>query len=155
MEYCGPLKDVEVQCEHILRSLPQWFGDEASLLEYVADSNKYETFGALDRGKLIAFLTARKHFERSYEVHCIAVHANFRNIGIGKALHSYVESWLSERRVKFLQVKTLSSSHPSTAYAETRKFYEQIGYSPLEEFPTLWAQHLPVLQLIKYISSVG
>lgn len=50
-----------------------------------------------------------------------------------------------------LQVKTLAASHPSHEYALTRLFYERIGYVSLEVFPELWAPHLPVLQMVKFI----
>ena len=52
------------------------------------------------------------------------------------------------------QVKTLAASHPSPEYAQTRAFYEALGYVPLEVFPTLWAAHLPVLQLVKALGGL-
>lgn len=78
-----------------------------------------------------------------------------RNGGVGRALHARAEDWLCSRGDQMLQVKTLAESHPSVAYAETRKFYDRIGYHPLEVFPTLWAAHLPVLLLVKVLNSVG
>jgi GNAT superfamily N-acetyltransferase len=148
MHFIGPSTSVAAHCERILRSVPQWFGIEESLLEYVADSQRYVTFLAIDE-EPIAFVTVREHFAQSWEVHCVAVHASRRNSGVGMALHGHVESWLKAKGVSVLQVKTLSASHPSPEYAQTRGFYERMGYLPLEEFPTLWDPDLPALQLVK------
>lgn len=67
-------------------------------------------------------------------------------------MHEHVESWLRQRNVRLLQVKTLAPEHPSPEYAQTRLFYQAMGYLPLETFSTLWGPKLPVLQLVKYLS---
>ena len=53
------------------------------------------------------------------------------------------------------QVKTLAESHPSRHYAETRAFYESAGDLPMEVFPLLWQQGLPVLLLVKVLVDAG
>ena len=116
MHFIGPSTSVAAHCERILRSVPQWFGIEESLLEYVADSQRYVTFLAIDE-EPIAFVTVREHFAQSWEVHCVAVHASRRNSGVGMALHGHVESWLKAKGVSVLQVKlfpppTLAPSTP-------------------------------------------
>lgn len=155
MKLAGPLADTSSDCERILRSLPQWFGIEESLREYVSDADRYPTFHALEHGQSVAFLTVREHFPPSWEVHCIGVLAERRGQGIGRQLHTHVERWLAARGVRWLQVKTLSASDPSVEYAETRAFYARLGYAPLEEFPTLWGPGMPVLQLVKPLSPPG
>ena len=152
MHFVGPSTSVAADCERILRSVPQWFGIEESLLEYVADSQRYPTFLAVDE-EPIAFVTVRQHFPQAWEVHCVAVHASRRNAGVGKSLHQHVESWLTAQGASVLQVKTLSASHRSVEYAHTRAFYARMGYLQLEEFPTLWDPALPVLQLVKWLGA--
>jgi hypothetical protein len=44
-----------------------------------------------------------------------------------------------------LTVKTLSPSRPDPNYAGTRRFYEAVGFLPIEEFPTLWGANNPCL----------
>ena len=150
MKLHGPVPDASATAERILRTLPDWFGIEESLLEYVQDTRRYHTFVAIEpSGREVAFLTLRQHFERTWEVHCIAVEHSARNQGIGKALHQHVEDWLVEQGASFLQVKTMSAASGSSEYEETREFYLAIGYQPLEEFPLLWGPQLPVLQLVK------
>ena len=145
----GPVVGVESEVERILRTLPAWFGDEVSLLEYVANTIHLPTFIAEEVGKAIAFLSLREHFPESWEVDCIAVTAASRMTGVGKFLHLHVERWLKDQGAKVLQVKTLAASHPSAEYAQTREFYARLGYQPLEVFPELWAPHLPVLVMVK------
>ena len=151
MNITGPTPSPEAHVERILRSLPQWFGIEASLREYVADSRRFPTFLA-EAPEPIGFLTARQHFAGSWEVHCVAVHAAHRGQGVGRHMHQAVERWLQGQGAQVLQVKTLAAEHPSPEYAETRRFYEAMGYVPLEVFPTLWGPRLPVLQLVKRLS---
>jgi len=140
---------VSSECERILRSLPAWFGIESSLLEYAADADAHVTLVAREGPALVAFVTVRQHFERSFEVHCIAVQASHRCQGIGLALLQAAESWARQRGGKFMQVKTVSSGSPSPEYAQTRAFYARAGYLPLEEFPLLWSKNNPCLQLVK------
>ncbi len=120
----GPVTDdVSAQCEQVLRSLPGWFGVEASLLQYVRDTATLPTFVARDAGEVVAFLSLREHFAETWEVHCIAVRASHRRRGLGRALHAHVEGWLSARAARVLQVKTVGAGHLSPEYAETRRFY--------------------------------
>ena len=151
VQIIGPSTPASQHCERILRSLPGWFGIEESLLEYVADSERFPTFFAI-QSEPVAFLTVREHFPQSWEVHCIGVHATCRGTGIGRKLHSHVENWLAYKGARVLQVKTLAPAHPSPEYAETRQFYAAMGFLPQEVFPTLWGPKLPVLQLVKSLA---
>ena len=151
VQIIGPSRHAAQHCERILRSLPQWFGIEESLLEYVADSDRFSTFFAV-QDEPVAFITVREHFPLTWEVHCIGVLASHRGAGIGRKLHQRVENWLTDQGARILQVKTLSPEHPSPEYAETRQFYAALGYLPLEVFPTLWGPKLPVLQLVKVLA---
>jgi GNAT superfamily N-acetyltransferase len=152
MNIHGPVGGVAAACEQVLRSLPGWFGIEDSLLVYAHNTARLPTFVAEVDGRVVAFLSLEEHFARAWELHCIAVHAGLRGQGIGRRLHDAAEAWLREQQAQLLQVKTLSASHPSPEYAETREFYEALGYLPLEEFTNLWGAHLPVLQLVKVLA---
>jgi GNAT superfamily N-acetyltransferase len=137
--------------ERILRTLPAWFGIEESLLEYAHTAMSLPTFVAVRPEGVVGFLSLQQHFAQAWEVHCVAVEAAHRSSGIGKALHAQAERWLASNGARVLQVKTLAASHPSQEYAQTRQFYGRMGYVPLEVFPELWAPHLPVLQLVKFL----
>lgn len=139
-------------CEAVLRALPAWFGLEHAILDYRAAAAEHPTFGTrAPDGSVTSFLTTKRHFASSAEVHCMAVRPELRGQGIGSALLAAAEAWLAEGGVDFLQVKTLSASSPDPGYAETRAFYLAKGFVPLEEFPELWDPHNPCLLLIKHL----
>lgn len=147
----GPLAASPAACEAVLRSLPQWFGIEASLLGYARSAARLPTWTANVAGDVVAFLSVERHFPTSAEVHCIAVHASQRSRGVGRALLGTVERWLAADGVRLLQVKTLGPSRPDAHYDRTRRFYEQYGFVPLEEFKELWPGN-PCLQLARTIA---
>lgn len=140
---------IEPEAERILRSLPQWFGVEESLQEYVRDTSLHPTFVATVDNAVRGFITVNQHFPASAEIHCIAVEATSRGQGLGQALVMHAQAWAVNHGVRFLQVKTLAASHPSPAYAQTRAFYRGMGFVPLEVFPGLWSPQNPCLQMIK------
>jgi GNAT superfamily N-acetyltransferase len=142
---------IQDDCERVLRTLPLWFGHEESLLEYAKNTEKLKTFVAEEDERVIAFLSLQCHFQASWEVNCIAVDAAYRNRGVGQTLHRRAQEWLKCQGARTPQVKTLAQLHPSPEYAQTRKFYESVGYLPIEVFPALWGADLPVLQLVKVL----
>lgn len=148
----GPVIAPSTEFERVLRTLPDWFGIEASLREYAADTQRWPTFVARIEGRIAAFLTVHAPLPADWELHCIAVEARYRHQRIGSRLHAFAERWLCAQGARQLQVKTLAASHPSPAYAETREFYEQLGYLPHEVFAEQWAPHLPVQQLVKALA---
>jgi len=151
----GPAHAVERECEQILRSLPQWFGIEESLCMYVRDTARMPTFVLRDESRVVAFISLLQHFPHAWEVHCIAVHADARNRGLGRKLLAHAESWLGAQGAWLLQVKTIAPTCPDPHYAETYgetgAFYAQMGFVPLEVFPELWSAKNPCLQLVKVI----
>jgi ribosomal protein S18 acetylase RimI-like enzyme len=138
-------------CEGILRSLPGWFGIEQAIVEYVEQIAELPTFVALDDEETVGFLSIERHNEAAAEIHVMAVAPSHHRSGVGRALLDAAESHLRDRDVRFLQVKTLSDSHDSPEYARTRRFYRAMGFAPLQEFPTLWGESNPCLQMIKLL----
>lgn len=151
MKILGPSLQRQSECEAVLRSLPKWFGIEESLMEYVADTGQKPTFAIESDGKVVAFLSLHEHFPESWEVHCIAVHADFRGKGQGSHLLAHAEDWLRGRGAKLLQIKTIAETKNDPYYAETRAFYLAKGYTPVEVFTTIWQPWNPALQLIKIL----
>lgn len=149
-------------CEHILRSLPAWFGIESALLQYARDAESYPTLFAevllasenLNAGpeneqqRAVGFLTIREHFSHSAEIHCMAVMPTWHRKGIGRTLVKHAQSDCLTRNIQFLQVKTLGPSRPCEPYDRTRRFYQSMGFVPLEEIPNLWPGN-PCLIMIK------
>lgn len=140
-----------VQCEPVLRSIPEWFGIESATRGDIQACGTLPTWIAEDgRGGVAGFLTIRRHFDHAVEIHCIAVHASRHGTGVGTALLSRVETELRVGGVRWLQVKTMGPSRPNAEYARTLRFYLSRGFQPLEEFRNLW-EGIPALQLIKLL----
>jgi GNAT superfamily N-acetyltransferase len=151
MNIIGPELQRQPECEAVLRSLPKWFGIEQSLLQYAADSGTKPTFAIELAGRVTAFISLQEHFPESWEVHCIAVHADFRGKGQGSHLLTRAEDWLRSRGAVFLQIKTIAATKEDPYYAESRAFYLAKGYRPVEVFPTIWHPSNPALQLLKHL----
>ena len=148
----GPLLGQAADCEPILHSLPQWFGIESALKQYVKDVDVMPTFVARRIEQIVGFLTIRRHNSFSAEIQVIAVLPDHHRQGVGREMLAQTEEWLKSDGVEYLQVKTLGSSRPDSNYEKTRQFYEALAFRPLEEFETLWGEGLPCLQMVKNLS---
>ena len=152
IEVVGPLLGQSELCEPILRALPDWFGIEAATRQYVADTAVLPTFLAMAASQTVGFLTLRQHTPYAAEIDVMGILPAWQRQGVGRALLAASEKYLQELGVEFLQVKTLSPGHPDEYYGRTRAFYLAMGFRPLEEFPTLWGEANPCLQLIKQVA---
>ncbi len=149
----GPDPGPAPACERILRSVPEWFGIESALQQYVNDVQRLPTFLASADGEIVGFLSVREHFPESAEIHVMAVARDRHRQGLGRALLDAAETWLGARGCLYLQVKTVSPSRADESYARTRAFYGAMGFSPLEEFPTLWSEANPCLLMVKTLAA--
>ncbi len=145
----GPFPGKSQICEPILRALPQWFGIEDATRQYVRDTEQLPTFLAYVDEEAIGFLTLKHHSGQSAEIQVMGVLPEYHRSGVGKKLVSRTEEHLHQLGVEYLQVKTLSSRHPDKSYAGTRAFYLSMGFVSLEEFPDLWGDENPCLQMVK------
>ena len=121
-------------CEPILRSLPDWFGIERSIVQYLKDMETMPTLIARANGETAGFLTIKKHNDYSAEVHVMAVRSEIHRSGVGKQLMQNAETVLRREGFEYLQVKTRGPSKPDEHYERTRAFYVALGFRPLEEF---------------------
>jgi GNAT superfamily N-acetyltransferase len=137
-------------CDRILRALPTWFGIESAIVEYTRDVESMPMFVAEgDQGNTIAFLSLNFHNQFNAEIHVMGVLPDFHGKGLGTALVCAVEEYAREKGTRYLTVKTLSPARPDHGYEMTRRFYQSVGFVPLEEFKTLWGEANPCLLMIK------
>jgi GNAT superfamily N-acetyltransferase len=143
--------------DRLLRLLPQWFGIESSIIEYVESARRLPTYlawpaarpaGGQDLRRPLGVLLAARHFPCSAEIYLMAVDPAVHRSGIGRALVTALEADLIAEGVQFLQVKTLGPSRPDPGYERTRLFYASVGFLPLEEIGDLWPEN-PCLKMIK------
>ena len=143
-----PSPNCGLVCEKILRSLPDWFGIEESVIQYVKDADVMSTMLAKDDEIVVGFLTIKTHFPDAAEIHCMGILPQYHRKGIGKLLIKELQNYLKDEGVKILQVKTVSADCDCSAYAKTRAFYKAVGFIPLEIFSDLWDKANPCLLLV-------
>ena len=134
--------------ERLLRGLPEWFGIESSIVEYVEAAGRLPTLLAYDGDEAVGALVLERHFPTAAEIHLMAVERSRHRRGIGRALVAAAEAAMVGDGVTLMSVKTLGPSHPDPGYALTRHFYAAMGYSPVEELLDLWPGN-PCLIMVK------
>lgn len=134
--------------ERILRGLPEWFGIDSSVVEYVEAAGRLPGLMAYAGGEPVGALVLERHFPTAAEIHLMAVERSRHRQGIGRALVAAAEAALSADGVTLISVKTLGPSHPDAGYADTRRFYAAMGFQPVEELLDLWPGN-PCLLMVK------
>ena len=140
-------------CEAVLRSLPEWFGIEAALREYVDLLAVSSGFVAIEAGSVVGFIALQGHFPGSAEVSVMAVRPERHRQGIGRCLLDRCVEHLLARGVGLLHVKTVGPSSEDACYARTRFFYEANGFEPVFESWAIWGGH-PCLVLVRMLPSM-
>lgn len=135
----------------ILRKLPEWFGIEESIIEYVEGVKNTDFYVAYCFDRILGFISIKKNNNYTSEIYVIGVLKEYHKKGIGKNLLEIAQKELIENEVKFLMVKTIGDSHPDKYYKKTRSFYRKIGFYPLEEIKEIWGEKNPCLIMIKCI----
>ncbi|MGA8370457.1 MAG: GNAT family N-acetyltransferase [Acidimicrobiales bacterium] len=92
--------------------MPTWFGIQQSVEDYVAVADRSPTVIASLDGEDIGFLTLVHHSPHASEVYVMAIVPDYHRCGIGRTMLRHVEASLARAGVEFLQVKTLSATHP-------------------------------------------
>jgi ribosomal protein S18 acetylase RimI-like enzyme len=136
--------------ERLLRALPDWFGIEESLANYVADAARKQTYLAVHSAseRVLGALLVTRHFPGSAEIHLLAVDPRHHRQGIGTALVRRFEDDMRADGAHILEVKTQGPSLPDENYAATLAFYVALGFEPLEEVHGYWGE-IPCLILVK------
>jgi GNAT superfamily N-acetyltransferase len=162
----GPLTGQGAAAEAILRALPGWFGIESALLDYAAAADRLPTFVVRSCGAarsapgqpvtapapsedVRGFITLLPTSPQAAEVHVMAVRPEWHRRGIGRALVERAAAYARAEDLSLLHVKTLADSDPDPGYAATRRFYEALGFVPLQELPQVWGPENPCLILVR------
>jgi ribosomal protein S18 acetylase RimI-like enzyme len=135
-------------CRQILDDLPEWFGIPDAKAAFVAGSDSLPMFAARIDGEPVGFVSLKRHTDFAAEVYVIGVARRHHRQGIGRALMDASVQWAISQGLAFLTVKTLAASNPDVNYAATRRFYEAVGFQPIEVFPTLWDARNPCVLMV-------
>ena len=135
----------------ILRKLPEWFGIEEAIIEYVNGVKNSDFYVAYYLEVPVGFISIKSNNNYTSEIYVIGILKEHHNHGIGKKLLETVQEELIKNEFEFLMVKTLGDSHPDKHYKLTREFYKNVGFYPLEEIKEIWGEKNPCLIMIKTI----
>jgi len=141
--------------DKILRSLPDWFGIESSIIDYVNLSADLPFWGVFEKGQAIGFLALKPHNALHAELCVMGILPEYHRISIGRGLFNTFQNYCINAGYSYISVKTLDSSNTNESYAKTRKFYEAMGFQPFEVFKTLWDEQNPCLIMIKDLKDVN
>ncbi|MCL2006986.1 MAG: GNAT family N-acetyltransferase [Treponema sp.] len=136
----------------ILRSLPEWFGIEESLIEYVNTVSQYPFIAAFDNEDCIGFFSGKIHYNRTGDIYVCGIDPNYQGKGIGTLLYRELENYFLKNKCEYVIVKTLSEIAQDENYAMTKKFYIKIGFKELITLTEMWDHNNPCLIMIKKIS---
>jgi len=138
-------------CNKILRALPNWFGNEPSIVDYVERVQSMPFYTVFDNNNAVGFVAIKVHNLYTAEICVMGVLKEYHRQGIGQKLIEHCENYCKENKMEFLTVKTLDESRESNSYQKTRLFYQAMGFKPLEVFPLFWDKDNPCLFTAKSI----
>lgn len=142
-------------CDVLLHALPDWFGIETSIAEYVQQVRSLPFFAAMEGEQTVGFVALTPHNAYTAELCVMGILCPYHRQGIGRMLVYRCERYAAEHAMEFLTVKTLDASRPDDGYEKTRRFYHAMGFRPLEVFPALWDLSNPCLFMAKYVGVAG
>ncbi|HEX3299048.1 MAG TPA: GNAT family N-acetyltransferase [Actinomycetota bacterium] len=138
-------------CDAIITALPDWFGDEHGIRDCAEAVRSQPGFVATVDATIVGFLTVVRPRPHVAEISWMAVHPEHRGSGHGRALIDALVRTLHGDETRFLAVKTLSDRDPYPPYAETRAFYEAMGFLPLMDLD-IWGPENPGLLLVRSVA---
>ncbi len=134
----------------VLKDLPEWFGMDDAISDYVENSVKYPLWVAKKDDEVLGFINLKETALEVGEVYCMGIKKNWHNNKIGTRLFYELEKY-AKNYYKFIQVKTIEQGRYKE-YDQTINFYKSVGFIEFEVFPTLWDEWNPCLIMIKAVS---
>jgi NAD(P)-dependent dehydrogenase (short-subunit alcohol dehydrogenase family)/ribosomal protein S18 acetylase RimI-like enzyme len=138
-------------CDAIVASLPYHFGQEDGRAEAARKVRTQPGLAAVVDGAVVGFLTVERHFEQAAEISWMAVHADHRRRGLGRALVERLCRDLAAEGRRVLLVLTVSPNDPGEeppdGYQATRAFYRSVGFTLAMDLPGLWPNDTAVLMV--------
>lgn len=132
----------------ILVALPDYFGLEESLNNYVKDSASLDVIGCFSEDTCIGFLSLKPTSKAVLEVYVMGIDPTYHHQGIGSKLLQLAMLLAKEKQYSYMQVKTLDPSIKDKNYLKTYAFYKAMGFVDVEVLP-LWDEWNPCLLMIQ------
>jgi ribosomal protein S18 acetylase RimI-like enzyme len=135
----------------ILRKLPEWFGNEKSLQDYINTVKNYPFWAAFDNSNCIGFFSGKIHYNRTGDIYVCGIDPKYHGKGIGTLLYKELEKYCIKNNCEYIIVKTLSELAQCDHYIKTKQFYKKIGFKELITLTEMWDENNPCLIMIKKI----
>lgn len=145
------IEDAELKseiCEVVLKTLPDWFGVESAVLEYVEKVKQTLFVVAYIDERAVGFISVETINPSSSEIYVMGIMPGHQRLGLGHQLLSNAIEVLNEKGVSYLLVKTLSDKRPDEHYDQTKRFYLKEGFVPIYELD-IWGPENPCVLMIK------
>ncbi len=136
-------------CQHVIDSLPDWFGILDANQAYIAKVRELVVFAASTGGTQIGLLALEEFKHAAPEIHFMGVLPKYHRRGAGRELIVAASDWATARGHQLITVKTLSPAREDAGYRSTRLFYQSMGFLPAFELPNLWGPDNPCLLMVK------
>ncbi len=138
-------------CAQIIAALPEWFARPEANRLYAETADGLDMLGCIAEGKVAGLVSLNQHFDTTAEIYLLAARPQWHGTGLGRALVGAAEDWARSRSLRYLSVKTLGPSHPDPFYENSRRFYQAMGFTPIEEIQDIWPGN-PCLLLLKTLA---
>lgn len=125
----------------ILRQLPDYFGFESAIVDYVDNARQpeFKTFVALDNSdKALGFIMITMNNEFTAQIWVMGVVPKSHGLGIGKALLAEAEKDSKARNRRFIMAKTVGPRDNDPNFLKTLSFYQRNGYTMVIELDYIW-----------------
>ena len=135
--------------EEILKNLPDWFGNETAIQDYITDVKTLPYWAAFDGETCIGFISVKIHHNRTGDIFVLGVALQYHGNGIGRLLIKKAEEYFIEQQCEFAVVKTLSDNVNYEPYKKTTAFYRTQGFKDFITLTEMWDEENPCLLMIK------
>ena len=133
----------------ILEKLPEWFGNEKSIQDYINTVCDYPFWAAFHSDNCIGFFSGKIHYSRTGDIYVCGIDPNYHGKGIGTLLYKKMEDYFVENNCEYIIVKTLSEMSNYEPYLKTKEFYTKMGFKELLTLTEIWDKENPCLIMIK------
>jgi ribosomal protein S18 acetylase RimI-like enzyme len=138
-------------CDRIIAGLPYHFAHEQGRRDCAAAVRRDAGLVAIEDAEVVGFLTYAYRFDEAAEITWMAVRADRRRRGIGRALIDRLSEQLAAERRRVLLVLTVSPSdpgeEPDDGYQSTRAFYRSTGFVLARDLRGEWDADTAVLMV--------
>ncbi len=143
-------KEKEMIATKILYSLPEWFGVEEYIKDYIEKVQEMLCLAYYREEEVVGFTALNSTSDDTVEIYVMGILKEYHRIGIGRSLYQYMENYARKLGYEYIQVKTVQSGHYKE-YDQTNNYYKAMGFKELECFPDMWDKHNPCQIYVKYI----